>query len=272
MDLSLELGNCGFRIFQLHPHEADSLHKHEGHYQMSIPLTGNVSLQCNQTIRRLSADHRLVVAPDDEHRHIAHDEPVRIMLVGLREAFLQQVWAERFGHHPPQLALPNWHEGENDRFRQLGEHAILRSMQSQPEAFVLEELEWQLAQLFLQTHTGSHDACWHRPFPVVDHPALQRAVQFIHDSYAMPLGLDQIAQAASLNKFYLIQLFRDHFGCTPGRFVMQVRLDRAAQLLRQTAREITDIAFEAGFGSVSSFQRGFKARFRVSPGEYRRQC
>lgn len=259
-------------MFQLQSHEADTLHKHDGFYQLSIPLAGEVSLQCNQAIKRLGSDQRLVVAPEDEHRHFAHDTPVRIMLVGLRESFLQEVFAARCEQHQPPLAVHNWHEGENERFRQLGEQAILRSLQSPLETLALQELEWQLAQLFLRMHSGSHDEVWRQALPKADHPALQRAVQYIQDCYVMPLGLDQIAAAASLNKFYLIQLFRDHFACTPGRFVTQVRLERAAQLLRQTDREITEIAYETGFGSVSTFQRGFKARFHVSPREYRKKC
>ena len=82
-------------------------------------------------------------------------------------------------------------------------------------------------------------------------------------------NLDQVARAAGLSKFHLVRLFRAAFGTTPMRHAEGVRLDRAAQALRDTPALVEELAFEAGYETLSAFGRAFRRRFGASPTAWR---
>ena len=59
-------------------------------------------------------------------------------------------------------------------------------------------------------------------------------------------------------------------GETLAEHIRRIRLERAAQLLVQSERSVTDLAFETGYETVESFTRAFKARFGVTPSAYKK--
>ena len=63
--------------------------------------------------------------------------------------------------------------------------------------------------------------------------------------------------------------FQEHFQESPGKWLLQKRLDHSAGLLRNSKMNVTEIAFESGFEDVSHFSRVFKERFDVPPQTYR---
>jgi AraC family transcriptional regulator len=83
--------------------------------------------------------------------------------------------------------------------------------------------------------------------------------------------LDLVAQAeaAGLSRTRFVHLFRDVAGVTPHRYVVELRTNHAARLLRSTAVPVTDICFDSGFGSMPSFHAAFRAAFGMTPSAYR---
>jgi transcriptional regulator GlxA family with amidase domain len=63
--------------------------------------------------------------------------------------------------------------------------------------------------------------------------------------------------------------FQRHYGTTPGKWLLERRLDCSANLLRSTRMSVTEIAFECGFEEASHFSRAFKTRFGHAPSEHR---
>lgn len=83
-------------------------------------------------------------------------------------------------------------------------------------------------------------------------------------------NLDQVARGSGLSKFHLVRLFRQAFGTTPMRYAEGLRLDRAADRLGRSGALVEEIAFEAGYESLSSFGRAFRRRFGASPTAWRK--
>jgi AraC family transcriptional regulator len=83
-----------------------------------------------------------------------------------------------------------------------------------------------------------------------------------------PLGLDELAQCAGVGRTRFVETFAQHFGCSPHRFILRRRIERARQLLREGRRSMTSIAYELGFSSPSHFSAAFKAQTRMSPLAY----
>lgn len=98
---------------------------------------------------------------------------------------------------------------------------------------------------------------------------LHIARDFIVAHSAESSDIEAIAHAASLSPNHLIRSFRDLFGCTPHQYLVNLRLRRAADLLRTTSLPITDICFIVGYTSLTSFIGAFRQRYGMSPGAYR---
>lgn len=86
-----------------------------------------------------------------------------------------------------------------------------------------------------------------------------------------PLDLAAMAGAAHFSKFHFLRLFRQAYGETPARYLAQLRLERARQLLGSTDRSITDICMDVGFASLPSFSAAFRRHTGHSPRHYRRR-
>jgi AraC-like DNA-binding protein len=81
-----------------------------------------------------------------------------------------------------------------------------------------------------------------------------------------PLQLATLARRAGLSAFHFLRVFARVLGVTPHQYLVAARLRRAARLLADPARPVTDVAFEAGFGDLSHFVRTFRRAAGVSPG------
>jgi AraC family transcriptional regulator len=98
---------------------------------------------------------------------------------------------------------------------------------------------------------------------------LRSARELMLDRYADDLSIGEIAAAVCVHPVHLARAFRRFFGCTPGDFLRQRRLERGATLLRETTHPISDVALSSGFVDQSHFSKAFKRGFGVSPGTYR---
>jgi len=100
--------------------------------------------------------------------------------------------------------------------------------------------------------------------------AVEKAIEYIRERYSEPISLADIAESASLSRFYFARQFRNATGITPGRFLAAIRIHQAKHLLLTTSMRITDIAFAVGYNSLGSFTNYFTTSVGVSPGRYRR--
>ena len=83
------------------------------------------------------------------------------------------------------------------------------------------------------------------------------------------LDVPALARAAYLSPAHFSREFRRAFGETPHRYLLTRRLERAAALLRNTDRSVTDICFAVGLTSLGSFTTTFTRVYAMSPTAYR---
>jgi AraC family L-rhamnose operon regulatory protein RhaS len=77
--------------------------------------------------------------------------------------------------------------------------------------------------------------------------------------------LDQTAAELSMSRRRFTQLFREATGTSWSNYLTRLRIDYACQLLRETGRSVTAIAFECGYEDLSSFYRAFKRQTGQPP-------
>ncbi|HEV2674839.1 MAG TPA: AraC family transcriptional regulator [Aliidongia sp.] len=82
--------------------------------------------------------------------------------------------------------------------------------------------------------------------------------------------LIDLAARVAMSPYHFLRTFRAVVGVTPHQFVLGERLRRAAVRLRRSGEPVSAIAYDAGFGDLSTFNRRFRRVMGVSPTEYRR--
>lgn len=106
--------------------------------------------------------------------------------------------------------------------------------------------------------------------PVGRPPAwLVAARDYLHAHATAPLCMKDIARAVGRHEIHLAREFKRYFGMSVGSYLRQARTERAADLLRKTSSNITDIALRCGFANHAHLCRVFKAYFGMSPSQYR---
>ena len=98
---------------------------------------------------------------------------------------------------------------------------------------------------------------------------LLRAKDLADAHYSEPLNVDDLSRAAGLSRAHFSREFRRAFGESPHAYLLTRRLERAAELLRNTDRSVTEICFSVGLQSVGSFTSSFTRTYGVSPSSYR---
>ena len=102
-------------------------------------------------------------------------------------------------------------------------------------------------------------------------PKLKEVLQLMQANLEEPLPLHDLAEYVQLSRRQLERLFLKHLHNTPSRYYLQLRLDRARRLLKQTSRSIVEITSMCGFVSTTHFSRCYRKYMGVSPKSDRTQ-
>ena len=98
---------------------------------------------------------------------------------------------------------------------------------------------------------------------------VRRAILYVEDHYSERIGVDEIATAVGLERTYLYRLFKERLQCSPREFLQSYRLERSAELLRDSNLPISEIGLFVGFYDASHFYKAFRARYGMTPKQYR---
>ena len=99
--------------------------------------------------------------------------------------------------------------------------------------------------------------------------AVERVITDARERLCEPISLQDMSRVAYLSTFHFNRVFHQITGLPPAKFISAMRLDEAKRLLLNTHLSITDICFEVGYNSLSTFTRRFTQRVGLGPREFR---
>ena len=103
-------------------------------------------------------------------------------------------------------------------------------------------------------------------------PKLAEAVSLMEANIEEPMTLDELSHHVGLSRRQLERLFQRYLNSVPTRYYLELRLERARQLLLQTSKPIVDIALACGFVSAPHFSKCYRDTFSVPPRDERRRA
>lgn len=100
-------------------------------------------------------------------------------------------------------------------------------------------------------------------------PRVEYLASYIRQNYRRRLTLQEMASVVNLSRWHLCHLFKESLGTSPERFLTQVRLERAKQLLEKDFLTVKEVMNQVGMSDASFFARSFKAAYGITPGKCR---
>jgi AraC family transcriptional regulator, alkane utilization regulator len=107
------------------------------------------------------------------------------------------------------------------------------------------------------------------PVPALADGRIGRTLERVREDPARAWSVNELADVATMSRSAFAERFRILVGQAPMRYVTELRLSRAARLLRSTDATIADVARSVGYGSEDALSRAFKVRFGEAPSVFR---
>lgn len=101
--------------------------------------------------------------------------------------------------------------------------------------------------------------------------AYHKSLIFIRDHYTEGISVADVARGIGYSVSYFGYIFKKNRGISANKYISELQLAKATELLRSTSASVSDIAERVGFGDANYFSTAFKARYGISPRQYRNQ-
>ncbi len=99
----------------------------------------------------------------------------------------------------------------------------------------------------------------------VRHPKLSRVIQIMEANVEEPISPSLLAKDVGMSTRQLERLFRRYLNRSPKRYYMEIRLQKARNLLMQTDMSVINVALACGFASPSHFSKCYRAHYNTTP-------
>lgn len=127
---------------------------------------------------------------------------------------------------------------------------------------MLEELIIRILQ------TNSRKIYTEKSFGLVTSKRLAYVVEFIRSNLSSNISISELSRKACMSESNFYRVFKNELGVSPIDFINNERIKLAVSLLQDKRRSIKEIYQECGFESRSYFNRVFKSRKKMAPGDY----
>ncbi len=108
---------------------------------------------------------------------------------------------------------------------------------------------------------------------LVEHPAIERAVDYLQSRFSEDLSLEQSAAHACLSRYEFSRQFHAVAGTTYSNYLAEIRVREAALRIAECPHQsLTRVALEVGFGTLRTFELRFKRHFGETPCSFRRRA
>lgn len=255
------------------------------HRSMMIPQLGHLMLAFPMDHSSFSfagisvaSSHYLFLSPRTDHQPLALNSldesgSSSILVLWLGPMFIKDMAS--FLGIPPKLEnlLHDLPLLQGDRASSLVIE-LAEAYRANRDSEVLEDLCFEIIGEVIHSMRVRHQALQkltkHKQNTVEDLlPRLLQARQTVEARFTDGFKARDIAELIGLSEFHFIRLYKAAFGITLRQHVINLRLDFARRALEEPETSITDIGFQAGYGSPSSFIHAFSKRFGHPPSQYR---
>jgi len=150
-------------------------------------------------------------------------------------------------------------------------HILRENLVAHPyfETAIINELKRFIISLIrmviLDQHTNHLDSTVKQH---MESDVVREVKAFINENLSKNIKLEDVAHHTNVSKQYLSAIFKRHTAMTPVEYMINARLAKGKELIRDGELNISEIAEALGYSSVHYFSRQFKAKLGISPSDY----
>jgi AraC family transcriptional regulator len=197
------------------------------------------------------------------------DSEDRYLRIRLTSHFLQSVAREALSMNPDRIDLLPEFKLRDRQIEAIGMMLLTELKQENLGGrLYIESLANVLAVHLLRQYVAAKPV-----LPIYEGGLPQRQVlqvlNYINDHLSQDIKLADLAALLDMSQFHFSHLFKQAIGTSPYQYLLQQRVERAKQLLKQSDRSIAEIALECGFNSHSHLSKTFRQSTSMTPKAYR---
>lgn len=256
----LTLLYCGWEMcspkYRYGPNERDS-------YVLHIIQSGKGTLEVDGEVYMLKAGDAFLLEPGLTAYYEADEwQPWQYMWVGFT-GFKAKTYMENAGF------------ADNNRIIKVNDIEVLEgyidkmvnSNQSTYEGELLRN--GNLMLLFADLIGAFQNKSGRKYSKTVYSDYVNKAVEYIESNYSKKIRIDALATHIGIHRSYLTTVFRRTVGCTPQEYLVNIRMQNAAILLKETNLPVNEISRNIGYPNQLAFSKVFKSIYGESPRKYR---
>ena len=254
----------------------DDLWSVHNELEFGVVKNGSVTVETPQGIAKLNKGDFYFIAPNQKHKFEKTDDAsVEIVLLNINNfsAITQEVIAEGV---VKSLLMGNctkfaYFTSEDQYYQNVIEcyNKIFQGEIEKPRCFQLL-VAGKLYEFFYYMITSDKLQIFDVDAQGKKYRALRRITDYINENFCENISLDSVAEETGLSRYYVSHLFKELMNTTFINYLNELRLSRAALLLKTTDTPVIDIAGKSGFNNISNFNRAFKMFHGTTPSKYRK--
>lgn len=241
------------------------LHWHE-FYEIEYVIDGYAKQIINGKEYSVGPGSVTLLSPVDFHsyREIDPANPLRMINVKFQDLFL------------PQTVRNDIYMQKRPKITHMSDNRFSILMETIYEEFVHNDYSRDMVMMHMITYICI--LIMRQVLSVEDleksdemaHSPIQEAVLYVRTHFRDNISAEAVAKTVHLSPNYFSEYFKKQTGEKFSLFVLRLRVDFAANLLKITDLSVKEIAFESGFNSAAYFSNTFKEFYGISPDRYRK--
>lgn len=237
-------------------------HTH-GCTELFYVVGGLGQFRIRETLLSVVQDDLVIVNPQVEHTEVSlNAHPLEYVVLGV-----EGLEFAASGGGDGRYSLFNFRRGREELLALL--RSILREIEQKAPGYelVCQNLLEVLVVLMMR----------HTDFSLTVTPARRASKEcavvkrYIDANFKESITLDQLAEMAHVNKYYLVHSFTKEYEISPINYLIERRVQESCYLLCDTDHSLSQISHMMGFSSPSYFSQSFRKTMNISPLEYRKQ-
>ncbi len=242
-------------------------------YKFLLPLTSEYPVEIVDKKKfQLEKKKLFPLNPGQPHSSETNNIPIitipPFLAIFIDKEFVRNTAKTLFGKN--NIFFKNSNFNINSNLQNLVNIFIEESINKQTGyQFILENLNLQIIINLLRT-LDSNCSQYLKMKDYHEKKSINHVIDYMYDNYNQDFSLEEIAGTVNYSPFHFIRIFKAETGKTPYEYLLDIKIDKAKQLLKNTNLSITDICFSSGFNNRSHFSVVFKKKTGYSPSQYRK--
>ncbi len=234
---------------------------HSNHYMLVVVISGSGKLSCNQETIHLTEEKCVLIPPNQKID--VHNNTENLCFYQLTFKIIQ-LQESQTGCFPIFTRFQELHCHPFSQCNNLLEN-IYRYRLAMDELSLFEQhIRFQEFMLFILYQNVPNQQQKN------DRQSVEQSIKHLQKHYECDWTVERLAELAAVPRWNYSRIFKDITGQIPLNFLNNVRIEKAKQLLVTTNDRIFEISQTVGFNNEYYFNRRFKERVGISPGQYRR--